>query len=152
MERQGKRPVWQKDALTISRDVAGDPGEVFRALTETGELLSWWGGSGGLTRAHVNLRPGGEYRFDFQGPEETGWVKGQYRAVEPGKRISMTWFSSRHPDLRNDVEIRLEPAAAATRVTVVHGGLAGRPEIFKEYEGIWSETLDCLSSKRTGRP
>lgn len=138
--------------MAIAREVSGDPEEIFRAFTEPGELLSWWGGGGGLTTAHVNLRPGGEYRLDFQGPaEETGWVKGQYHSIEPGRKISMTWFSSQHPDLRNDVEIHLEPSAGATRVTVVHGGLAGQPEVLKEYERIWSETLDRLASKTKGR-
>jgi uncharacterized protein YndB with AHSA1/START domain len=148
--------------LTISRDVEGGPEEVFRAMTEPAELMRWWGGDGGLTRAHVNLRPGGEYRLDFEMPltpalsrgerEKTGWVKGQYHAVEAGKRIVMTWFSSIHPDLRNDVELRFEPAGTgAARVTVVHSGLAGQPEILKEYEGVWNETLDRLASKTKRR-
>jgi uncharacterized protein YndB with AHSA1/START domain len=153
MEKRNVGGGWQKDAVTIAREVAGDPEQNFRAFTEPEELLSWWGGSGGLTRAHVNLRPGGEYRFDFQGPaEETGWIKGQYHAVEPRRRISMTWFSSQHPDLRNDVEIRFEPAGGATRVTVVHRGLAGQVEASKEYERIWSDTLDRLAAKKKGRP
>jgi uncharacterized protein YndB with AHSA1/START domain len=153
MERREEHPAWRKDAVTIWREVALDPDAVFRAMTEPAELLSWWGGSGGLTRAHVNLRPGGEYRFDFQGPAgQTGWIKGQYHLVEPRKRISMTWFSSQHPALRNDVEIRFEPAGGATRVTVVHSGLAGQAEALKDYERIWSDTLDRLAAKRKGRP
>jgi len=135
--------------VKIAREIAASPDEVFRALTEPAELLRWWGGAGGLTRAHVNLRPGGEYRLDFQGPSgETGWVKGQYQAVEPGRRLQMTWFSSVHPDLRNSVELRLEPmTGGATKLTAVHGGLAGHPEVLKEYEGVWNETLDRLASK-----
>ena len=123
-------------------------------MTEPAELMRWWGGDGGLTRAHVNLRPGGEYRLDFESSEgQSGWVKGQYHAVEAGKRIVMTWFSSIHPDLRNDVELRFEPAGTgATRVTVVHSGLAGQPEILKEYEGVWNETLDRLATKTKRRP
>lgn len=145
---------WQKDSLTVAREVGAPPESVFRMLTEPAELLRWWGGSGGLTRAHINLRPGGEYRLDFQGPEgQTGWVKGQYQAIEPGRKIAMTWFSSVHPDLRNSVELRLEPAgSASTRVTAVHSGLAGHTEVLKEYEGIWNVTLDRLASKTKGRP
>ena len=140
--------------MTISREIAGAPETVFRALTEPEELLRWWGGSGGLTRAHVNLRSGGEYRLDFQGPAgQTGWIKGQYQAIDTGRRILMTWFSSQHPELRNSVEIRFEPAdGGATRLTLVHGGLAGETEVLKEYEEIWSETLDRLASKTKGRP
>jgi len=144
---------WQKDSLTLAREVGGSPEEVFRMLTEPDELLRWWGGSGGLTRAHVNLRPGGEYRLDFQAPDgRTAWVKGQYETIEPGSRIRMTWFSSIHPELRNDVELRLEPSGGATRVTAVHSGLAGHAEVLSEYEEIWNETLDRLAAKGKGRP
>ena len=149
MKANSPNPGWQKDSLTVAREVGGSPEEVFRALTEPEELLRWWGGTGGLTRARINLRPGGEYRLDFQ----TGWVKGQYQAIEPGRKIVMTWFSSVHPDLRNSVELRLEPAGGgATKVTAVHSGLAGHAEVLNEYEGIWNETLDRLASKTKGQP
>ena len=154
MQRKPPAAGWQKDSLTVSREIPAPPEEVFSMLTEPAQLLRWWGGAGGLTRAHVNLRAGGEYRLDFQGPAgQTGWVTGQYQAVEPGRRLLMTWFSSVHPELRNSVELRLEPAGAgATKLTAVHGGLAGHVEVLKEYEGIWNETLDRLAAKTKGRP
>ena len=149
MER--KPPAgWQKDSVTVSREVAAVPDDVFRMLTEPAELLRWWGGQGGLTRAHVNLRPGGEYRFDFESPN---WVKGQYQTVEPGRRLVMTWFSSAHPELRNNVELRVEPlTGGATKVLAVHGGLAGEAEVLKEYERFWTAALDRLAGNKKGRP
>jgi uncharacterized protein YndB with AHSA1/START domain len=153
MQRKPPPTGWQKDSVTISREIAAPPDEVFRALTEPAELLRWWGGSGGLTRAHVNLRPGGEYRLEFEGPPgQVGWIKGQYQAVEPGRSLLMTWFSSVHPDLRNSLELRFEPlTGGATKLIAVHAGLAGHAEVLKEYEGIWKETLDRLASKTKGR-
>ncbi len=147
MERREPKGGWRKDSLTITREIPGEPEKIFRALTEPAELMRWWGGRG-LTRAHVNLRPGGEYRFEFESAGgETRWVKGQYQVVEPSRRIVMTWFSSRHPDLRNSVEFRLEPAAGGTHLTLVHSGLAGRPEVFQEYEKSWTDALGSLASK-----
>ena len=150
MERKPPAGRWQKDSLTVSREIAAPPEEVFRLLTDEQALLAWWGGPGGLTRARVNLRPGGEYRLDFEGR----WVKGQYQTVEPGRRLVMTWFSSGHPDLRNSVELRFDPitGGGATALTVIHGGLAGQPEVLKEYEGMWKETLERLAAKTKGRP
>ena len=137
----------RRETLTLEREISAALEEVFRALTDPEELMEWWGAKGTLTGAQVNLRPGGEYRFEFIGPRgEAEWVKGQYQAVEPPRRILKTWFSSKFPDLRNSVEIRLEPAPGVTRLTLVHGGLAGRTEAYEEYAKWWPEILGKLGS------
>jgi uncharacterized protein YndB with AHSA1/START domain len=141
--------------LTIVQEVPGTPEQVFRALTDPEELMKWWGKKGALARAQVNLRPGGEYRFEYGGAAgEILWVKGQYQVVEPPRRIVTTWFNSKLPDLRNGVEFLLEAVAAGTRVTVIHSGLAGRPEAFQDYEKGWPEVLGYLAGsfqRKNGR-
>ncbi len=135
----------RKDALEMVREIRATPEQVFRALTDPEELMKWWGTKGMLTRAHINLRPGGEYRFEFLNPEgEAAWVKGQYQVVEPPRRIVKTWFNSKFPDLRNTVEFRLELFAGGTRLTLIHSGLAGRPEAFEHYEKGWPDVLGHL--------
>ncbi len=146
----------RKDSLTIAREVRGTPEQVFRALTDPEELMRWWGEKGAMTRAQVNLRPGGEYRFEYRGASgENVWVKGQYQVVEPPWRIAKTWFNSKLPDLRNGVEFRIEGVPAGARVTVVHSGLAGRSEAFEDYEEGWPEVLgylaDWFQASGTGR-
>ena len=127
------------------REIPATPDQVFRALTDPEELMKWWGPKGMLTRAHVNLRPGGEYRFEFLSPEgDTAWVKGQYQVVEPPRRIVKTWFNSKFPDLRNTVEIRLEPFPGGTRLTLIHSGLADRPEAREDYAKGWPDVLGHL--------
>jgi uncharacterized protein YndB with AHSA1/START domain len=133
------------DALEMVREIRATPEQVFRALTDPQELMKWWGAKGMLTRAHVNLRPGGEYRFEFLSPEgEAAWVKGQYQVVEPPRRIVKTWFNSKFPDLRNTVEFHLEPFAGGTRLTLIHSGLSDRPEAFEDYEKGWPDVLGRL--------
>jgi uncharacterized protein YndB with AHSA1/START domain len=135
----------RKDALEMVREIGASPEQVFRALTDPTELMKWWGGRGTLTRAHINLRPGGEYRLEFLSPEgESAWVKGQYQVVDPPRRIVKTWFNSKFPDLRNSVEIRLEPFAGGTRLALVHSGLADRPEAFEDYARGWPDVLGHL--------
>jgi uncharacterized protein YndB with AHSA1/START domain len=137
-------PAWQSDTLTISREISAPPERIFRALTEPGALMKWWGSRGPLTRALVNLRPGGEYRFELG---DAGWIKGQYQVLEAPRRIVQTWFASRYPDLRNSVDLRLDPDGSGTRLTVVHGGLAGRPEALEEYRALWAEILELLGGQ-----
>lgn len=135
----------RRDAVEIVREIPATPEQVFRALADPEELMKWWGAEGNLTSARTNLRPGGEYRFDFLSPEgEAAWAKGQYQVVDPPRRIVKTWFNSKFPDLRNTVEIRLEPVAGGTRLTLVHSGLAGRPEVFNDYEKWWPDVLAYL--------
>jgi uncharacterized protein YndB with AHSA1/START domain len=134
-----------RDKLELVREIPATPEQVFRALTEPEDLMKWWGAKGMLTSARTNLRPGGEYRFEFLSPEgDAAWVKGQYQVVDPPRRIVKTWFSSKFPDLRNTVELNLAPVAGGTRLTLVHSGLAGRPEAFNDYEKWWPEVLAYL--------
>ena len=134
-----------KDSLELAREIRATPEQVFRALTDSDELMKWWGAKGMLTRAHVNLRPGGEYRLEFLSPKgEAAWVKGQYQVVDPPRRVVKTWFNSKFPDLRNTVELRLEPVAGGTRLTLIHSGLADRPEAFEDYSKGWPEVFGYL--------
>ena len=127
------------------REISATPEQVFRALTDPEELMRWWGAKGMLTSARTNLRPGGEYRFEFLSPEgDAAWVKGQYQVVDPPRRIVKTWFNSKFPDLRNSVEFRLEPVAGGTRLTLVHSGLKDRPEAFDDYAKGWPDVLGHL--------
>ncbi len=139
----------RRDTLEIVREVRAAPEQVFRALTDPQELMEWWGAKGALTGVHVNLRPGGEYRFEFISPEGTAaWVKGQYQVVEPPRRIVKTWFNSKFPDLRNTVEFRLESSGEGTRLTLIHSGLADRPEVFADYEKGWPDVLEKLKVRQ----
>ena len=141
----GALTTHRRDALQIVRQIPATPEQVFRALTDPEELMKWWGAKGTLTGAHVNLRPGGEYRFEFLDKEgDAAWVKGQYQVVDPPRRLVKTWFNSKFPDLRNTVAIELAPGDGGTRLTLVHSGLTDRPEVFEDYEKGWPEVLAYL--------
>jgi hypothetical protein len=55
--------------------------------------------------------------------------------------------SSPHPDLENLVEFLLEPIPGGTRLTLRHSGLAGVPELRKDYESGWVEVLGYLTAR-----
>lgn len=141
----GAMTTRRRDAVEIVRQIPATPEQVFRALTDPQELMKWWGAKGNLTGARVNLRPGGEYRFELLSPEgDAAWVKGQYQVVDPPRRLVKTWFNSKFPDLRSTVAIDLAPADGGTRLTLVHSGLSDRPEVFEDYEKGWPVVLGLL--------
>lgn len=133
--------------LEMVREIRVTPGRVFRALTDPRALMEWWGTRGGrMTDARVDLRPGGKYRFDFRMPDgRPVFVAGEYRIVEPPRRLVKTWFNSLFEGVENVVEFTLEPTpAGGTRLTLRHSGFGGRPELLQDYEKGWVEVLGYL--------
>lgn len=129
-------------AATVYADVeiAAPPEEVFRALVEPEQLAAWWG-SDETYRTHgweVDARPGGGWSMrtaDAEGNEAT--VHGEYRVVDPPRRLEYTWRASWDDYAPTVVRYDLAPAVVdgvpGTRVTVTHtitaclaaGGAAG---------------------------
>ena len=79
---------------------------VFRALTEHGHLVEWWGPKGFTVRAcTVDLRPGGLFHYGLQAPDGgMMWGKWVFREVAPPERlVTVVSFSdedggqTRHP-------------------------------------------------------
>ena len=128
--------------LEMVREIRTTPDRVFRALTDPGELMQWWGKR--MTKARVDLRPGGKYRFDFRGPDgRPVFVAGEYRIIEPPRRLLKTWFNSMFEGVENLVEFTLEPVPGGTRLTLRHSGLE-RDDLFRDYESGWVEVLGYL--------
>ncbi|HKD11636.1 MAG TPA: SRPBCC domain-containing protein [Thermoanaerobaculia bacterium] len=135
------------DILEISREVRAAPERVFRAFTTPEDLKDWWGkGEWSMTAASVDLRPGGSWRLDFRHPQtgQTATVSGEYRTIDPPRRLSMIWSNSLYPDFPNSVELTLEPSSAGTRLTLRHSGLSARPDAYQDYEQGWAGVLAQL--------
>ena len=74
--------------------IAASPERVFRAITEPGEIVRWWGSDELYrTTSHTaDLRPGGAWRSEGKGSDGTPFVvEGEFIVVEPPHRLSMTW-------------------------------------------------------------
>jgi uncharacterized protein YndB with AHSA1/START domain len=141
--------------LEIVREIRATPDRVYRAFTNPEELLQWWGTEAQktdgtkpfLAKAQSDLRQGGRYRYEFKMPDGgIGWLEGEFRVLEPPRRIVQTFISSSHPDMETTVEIRLEPIAGGTRLTLRHSGLEGRPDAAKSHELGWIAALTHLAS------
>ncbi len=85
------------------------PEEVWRSLTEPGELSHWLADD-----AYLDLRPGGDVRMRTEGGEQrTGWVE----EADPARRLAF-WWRTGEDDEPTRVEFELEEDADGTRVVL----------------------------------
>lgn len=99
--------------VQIERVLTGDPAAVFEWFVDPVLLTRWW-----PTEAELDARPGGAFRLYWDGPDVT--LRGEYRVVEPGRRLEHTW-SRDHDELPPRlVAINFDETAGGTSVTVVH--------------------------------
>ena len=131
------------DFVEIVRDIKAPPERVFRALTDGGELVRWWTGKMGLAKVESDLRPGGRYRWEFSDSGTTAVVHGEYRLVDPPRKLVMTWFAPEWPEMETLLSFELEPTAAGTRLKLRHTGLTA-PGACEGHERGWLEALALL--------
>ena len=121
-------PTTTIPAIDRQLDFRASPERLWRALTEDGELASWFG-----QRAQLDLRPGGDGWLEFEG---YGRVPVRIDVFEPVTRLSWRWGDAgKSVDERSTlVEFRLEPlAGGGTRLHLRESG-------FEREDSRWSNT------------
>ena len=92
---------------------------VFRAWTEPGEIVKWFGVPPSLaSSAEIDLRVGGNWRISF-GPNEqpTSCFQGVYDEIVPDSKLVFTWAH---------VDYRAEGGPMTTPASRVDGGFRPR--------------------------
>ena len=148
-------------AATATVEVPCDPDTAFEIFTR--DIGAWWKRG---TYYWNDADRGLEYRlepqvggrlvevYDLETGE--GFEIGRVLAWEPGKRLVFTWRQGNwDPTESTDVEVRFEPSASGTLVTVEHGGWervpsADRSQIEGYGEG-WAELLGFYAGAAEGR-
>lgn len=98
------------------------PERVWTALTRADQLGAWFG-----TSATVDLRPGGEVVFTWDGSTgPRGISRGVIETVEPTHRFAFRWQAG-SADPMTRVEFTLESHVEGTRLLVVESGFASLP-------------------------
>jgi uncharacterized protein YndB with AHSA1/START domain len=94
----------------------------------------------------VDLRPGGRYRLDFKMPDGSdAYLEGEFRILEPPRRIVQTWFTGKFAEMETIVDFRLEPTpSGGTRLTLRHSGLTSS-EACRDHELGWIEAFGHLT-------
>jgi uncharacterized protein YndB with AHSA1/START domain len=131
--------------IEFTKQIDAPPQRVFRALTDSDELARWFASS-----AESDPRTGGEYvlHFEFDDEARNHTYAGRYEDVTPSERVRYPW-NGQFGD--TTVEFVLRPAAAGTKLTLIHSGWSDTAEESRQmHEQGWSFFLDNLDRYVTG--
>lgn len=135
-------------SLTLTRRIAAPPARVFAAWTEPRLIARWWQPKDLLEdglQAEVDLRVGGRYRIVMHATDgETLDVGGEYREIEPGRRLVFTWAWHSTPERVSLVEVRLDADGAGTLLTLTHERFFDAQARDRHVDG-WTTTLARLA-------
>jgi uncharacterized protein YndB with AHSA1/START domain len=122
--------------------------QVFRALTDAGELKRWW-----ITDGISEPRTGGRFRYEWKAadPANDHVQEGTYDEVVDGERVSYPWSLGPAGDSR--VSFSVSERDAATEVTLRHSGFPDDPAhaaIHERHDQGWHKFLTNLKSVLEG--
>ena len=146
------------ETIMASAEIEAPAERIFRALV-TSEIEQWWGSAGTYRMADwsADLRAGGRWTVAVRTADGRALpAGGEFLEIEAPRRIVQTRaYGWDHPTLgrrQTTVAWLLEPTATGTRLTICHGGLAGRSEAAAEHAEGWGRVLAWLQAYvRDGR-
>lgn len=109
------------------------PERIWRALTEGDETVAYYFG----TRVVSDWQPGSHIRYDY--PDGTLAADGEVVAIDPPKRLEMTFHARWDPEMEAEGPVRqvwqLEPDEASTKLTVTTIGLKKGSRTAEQFSG-----------------
>lgn len=133
----------ESDVIHVERRIAAPPAAVFRYLTEADLWARWQGQS-----AELEPTPGGQFEVRMA---EGQIVEGEFVAVEPSRRVVVTWGWRNHPRMpagSTTVDFELTPDGDGTLVRLTHRGIP--PEDLPIHRAGWDVFLPRLEIAATG--
>ena len=132
-------------SATIVRVINASVNELYAAWTEPMIMKRWL-----ATVVEADVRVGGQFRIENHENGRVNAFTGEYRVLEPGKRIVQTFqHVSAKPGTYDDelLEVKLKPiAAGVTELRLVNswkGAPMGEAEL-GAFEAGWAQWLDLL--------
>jgi uncharacterized protein YndB with AHSA1/START domain len=111
-----------KDREVITtRIIEASPERVWRAWTDPNEVGLWWGPAGFTTTTeHIDVRPGGEWRFVMHGPDGTDYPNAYtFNELEKPTRIACWHHESKEFGMEGwQMTLTFEAVGDKTRVTM----------------------------------
>ncbi len=137
-----------KTSLEIKRLIKAPRERVYAAWTDPAQLKQWFGPENVQTHNLVaDVRVGGNYQWDLSNTEgERMTVRGEYRELEPGKKIVFTWQWDDDEVWENRtsiVTVELYDADGGTELRLRHVQLPSEQSRDRHGEG-WNSVLDRL--------
>jgi uncharacterized protein YndB with AHSA1/START domain len=133
-------------------DLPAPPDRVFQALTTPAQLAAWWG-SEDLYRTHswqVDLRVGGVWSCQAEGPQGKSSVRGKYLEIDRPKLLVVTWEPSWDDFQTTTIRYDLQPTPAGTRLKVTHTGFGPRADSCQGHAAGWNRVLEWLAAHLAG--
>lgn len=134
-----------KPSLTLQRRINAAPAKVFRAWTESAQLMKWMHpGDAEVIRAELDARVDGRYLIRYlktDGRELE--VNGQYLEVVPDAKLVFTWAWRSSPEQESLVTVLLRPDGNATLLTLTHEQFVDE-ETRDHHQFGWNGGLDSL--------
>jgi uncharacterized protein YndB with AHSA1/START domain len=134
-------------SLRMTRSLPATRTEVWRAMTDPGQLAKWWGPKG-FTTPSVEFEPsvGASYRIAMQPPEgEPFHLIGELREVVPPERLAFTfvWEPATPDDRETLATLTLREQGEGTAVELTQGEFATEERRTLHEDG-WAESFDKL--------
>ena len=135
-------------SLEIKRLIKAPRDRVYAAWTDPAQLIQWFGPEKVQTRDLIaETRVGGKFRWDLTNSEgENMTCLGEYRELQPGKKIVFTWQWDDDEDWENHtsvVTVELFDADGGTELRLTHEQLPN--EASRDgHTGGWNSALDKL--------
>ena len=153
------------DQASATVSIAVAPAEAFAIFTE--QIDAWWRRGPRFRnapgdRGFIRIEPGVGGRV-FESFDDRVVEVGRATVWDPPRRLVFEWRASNFaPAEKTEVEVRFEPSASGTRVTVVHRGWAAlRPDHpvrhgmatpeFVRMIGMWWGDLLTAMREHSGR-
>jgi len=134
-------------AVTITRDIAAVPERIWTLWFDPKARMLWHGLEGVTNKVCVaDPVVGGLWRTDAEGPGGPFQLGGTFTALEPHRRIVMTWAHTDANGVRGnetEVEVLFDPIETGTRVTVHHRQIRYTPDMFALG---WTQALGKIAS------
>ena len=141
-------------SLEIRRLIKAPRARVYAAWTDPAELTKWFGPANVETmELTADIRVGGKYRWQCKNPDgEEMVVEGEYRELEPDRKIVFTWQWQDDEDWENQVSVvtvELSDAPGGTELRLRHEKLPSEASRDRHTQG-WESVLDGLEKFFSG--
>ena len=138
----------EKLSLEIKRLIKAPRDRVYAAWTNPAQLKQWFGPENVQTRELVaDARVGGKFRWDLTNSEgEKMTCRGEYRELQPGKKIVFTWQWEDDETWENHtsiVTVELYDRDGDTELRLIHEQLPNEESRDGHTRG-WNSALDKL--------
>lgn len=133
--------------LRIARTFDAPVAQVFDAWTSEEVLRRWLHGMPGweTPTAEVDLRVGGTIRIVMRDPADgtEAGATGEYRVVEPHRRLVFTWIWDDQPDQPQLIELELSERDGRTTVSMTNSAIPTDGRLESQERG-WQVCYDNL--------